>query len=101
LGLNTALRVSDMLVLNWGDVFDFEEREFKSHVYITEQKTSKNKKFLLNNSAIEFLKRLKKELGKIKPKDYLFVSRQGDNKPVTRFMASKIVKSSCAAVRII
>jgi len=100
LGLNTALRVSDMLDLNWGDVYDFEEKEYRTHVYITEQKTSKNKKFLLNNSAIECLKRLKKELGKIKPQDYLFVSRQGDNKPVTRFMASKIVKASCAAVGI-
>jgi len=34
LGLNTALRVSDMLALTWGDVYDFEEREFKRHVYI-------------------------------------------------------------------
>jgi len=100
LGLNTALRVSDMLVLTWGDVYDFEEREFKRHVYITEQKTSKSKKFLLNNSALEGLRRLKKELVKITPLDYLFVSRQGENKPITRFMASHIVKSSCAAVGI-
>ena len=57
----TALRVSDMLALNWGDVYDFEEKEFKSNVYITEQKTSKNKKFSLNNSALESLKRLKKD----------------------------------------
>jgi len=50
-----------MLALNWGDVYDFEEKEFKSNVYITEQKTSKNKKFSLNNSALESLKRLKKD----------------------------------------
>ena len=100
LGINTALRVSDMLALTWGDVFDFEEKEFKTHVYIMEQKTSKNKKFLLNNSALECLKKLKKDKSKINPHDYLFVSRQGDNKPITRFMASKIVKTSCAAVGI-
>ena len=69
-------------------------------MYITEQKTSKNKKFLLNNSALEGLKRLKKELGKITPQGYLFVSRQGENRSITRFMASNIVKSSCGAVGI-
>jgi integrase len=100
LGLNTALRVSDMLQLTWDQVYDFEEKEFKKHVYITEQKTSKNKKFLLNNSALEGLKKLRKGLGKITPSDYLFVSRQGENKPITRFMASNIVKDSCDAVGI-
>jgi len=100
LGINTALRVSDMLSLTWNDVYDFEDKEFRAHVYIIEQKTSKNKKFLLNNSALECLKRLKKEIVKIRPEEYVFVSRQGENKPITRFMASKIVKTSCEAVGI-
>nr|WP_278002098.1 tyrosine-type recombinase/integrase [Clostridium botulinum] len=61
LGINTALRVSDMLSLTWQDVYDFEEAEFKSHVYIKEKKTGKSKKFLLNKNAVEALRRLKKK----------------------------------------
>lgn len=38
LGLNTALRISDILQLTWEDVYDFEEKTFKTHVYIKEQK---------------------------------------------------------------
>lgn len=45
LGLNSALRISDMLSLTWEDVFHFEENQFKTHVYIKEKKTGKVKKF--------------------------------------------------------
>jgi integrase len=65
LGLNTALRSSDMLSLTWKDVYDFEEKTFKTHVYIKEQKTGKDKKFLLNKNAIEGLLKHKRRLGHI------------------------------------
>ena len=32
LGINTALRVSDMLALTWSDVFDFEEKRLTGKV---------------------------------------------------------------------
>ena len=32
--------------------------------------------------------------------DYVFVSRNVENKPITRYMAIKIIKTSCAAVGI-
>ncbi len=66
LGLNTALRVSDILSLTWDDVYDFEEKAFKTHVYIREKKTGKDKKFLLNKNAIEGLLKHKRKLGHIK-----------------------------------
>ena len=100
LGLNTALRISDILSLTWDDVYDFEEKTFKTHVYIREQKTGKDKKFLLNKNAIEGLLRHKKQLGHIKILDFIFVSRNGQNKPITRHMAIRIIKESCSAVGV-
>lgn len=100
LGLNSALRVSDILNLKWGDVFDFEENKFKTHVYVKEKKTGKNKKFLLNQNATGAILKLKRKLGHINISDYIFKSREGQNKPITRYMAIKIIKSSCEAVGI-
>ncbi|ELP61247.1 tyrosine-type recombinase/integrase [Clostridium pasteurianum] len=65
LGLNTVLRISDILLLTWNDVYDFEEKTFKTHVYIKEKKTGKDKKFLLNKNATEGLLKHKRKLGHI------------------------------------
>ncbi|MCY6485887.1 tyrosine-type recombinase/integrase [Clostridium aestuarii] len=100
LGLNSALRISDILNLTWDSVYDFEESTLRSHVYIKEKKTGKDKKFLLNNNAVFALNKLKKQLGHINTLDYVFQSREGQNKPITRSMALKIVKNSCNAVGI-
>jgi integrase len=100
LGLNSALRISDILNLKWEDVYDFEEGSFKLHVSVVEQKTSKMKKFLLNKNAIEGLVGLKKQLGHINSQDYVFKSREGVNKAITRHMAIRIIKEACAAVGI-
>ena len=38
LGLNTALRISDILHLRWEEIYDFEQNTFRTHVCISEQK---------------------------------------------------------------
>lgn len=100
LGINSALRISDILSLTWKDVFNYDKNTFKTHVEIEDPKTGKSKKFLLNKSAIEALQRFRKELSNANAQDYIFKSREGDNKPITRYMAIKIVKESCKAVGI-
>ena len=42
IGLNTALRISDILSLKWESVYDFDRKQFKSHIELVEQKTEKN-----------------------------------------------------------
>ena len=41
MGLNTALRISDILKLRWNDVYDFQNKRYRSHICLVEQKTGK------------------------------------------------------------
>lgn len=100
LGINSALRISDILSLTWGDVYDYEEGAFKIHIWIEEQKTGKDKKIWLNKNALEGLQRLLEGLRCPAPQEYIFRSREGDNRPITRYMAGKIVKEAAQAVGI-
>jgi len=86
MGINTGLRISDLLKLKVIDV------RGKSHVEIKEQKTGKVKRFpILGNlqSMLEEYTR-NKDLS-----EYLFKSRNGNNKPITRVMAYMILNNAC------
>ena len=53
LGLNTALRISDILSLRWGDVYDFDTMGFKKHIILTEKKTGKISQIYMNDNVKE------------------------------------------------
>ena len=55
LGLNTALRVSDLLKFTWNDVYNFDNGCFRTHVKLTEQKTTKQSVIFLNSRIINSL----------------------------------------------
>ncbi len=52
IGINTALRISDLLRLRWRDVYDAQTRRYKNHIDIYEQKTKKHAVIALNSSCI-------------------------------------------------
>lgn len=85
-GVNTGLRISDILKLKVGDLRS-------SHISMREMKTGKQKR-------IQVTAALRKELRwYIENKDdseYLIKSRQGKNKPIGRSMAYKILRSVAA-----
>lgn len=99
LGLNTALRITDMLHLTWGDIYDFSEDRFLRHISITEQKTGKCNIVALNPSAREALASYKASLREPPgPHIFLFPSRKGQNRPIGRCQAFRIVKEAADAV---
>ncbi len=55
MGLNTSLRISDILGLRWKDVYNFKTHQYKEHLIITEQKTGKNSSIALNDAIIAAL----------------------------------------------
>ncbi|NLG81021.1 MAG: site-specific integrase [Bacilli bacterium] len=85
IGINTGLRISDILELKVKDV------KGKSHIVINEIKTKKNKRFKINSSLRYELDNFIKGMD---DEDYLFKSRKGENKPITRVQAYRILKNA-------
>ena len=100
LGLNTALRISDILNLKWSDVYNFEQCMYRHHVSILEKKTQKYNMFVLNKNAIEALDLLKDSLNCITPDFYIIKSRCGFNKPLGRTRAFTIIKEAAIELNI-
>lgn len=86
LGINTALRISDLLRFKVGDVRN------KSHIELKEQKTGKLKRFPLRGNLLALIEEYIKNKA---DSDYLFPSRNGSNKPLTRAMAYTIINNAC------
>lgn len=96
-GLNTALRISDILSLKWKNIYDFEKKMYKNHIFIIEQKTEKMSQIYINSNVLDALKgykeylELKKQI--ITPETYLF-KHSNKNVPITRSQAFRIVKEA-------
>jgi integrase len=84
-GINTGLRVSDLLSLKVDDIRD------KKHIIVKEQKTSKNKQFLINKVLRKELTEYMKDMDN---DEYLFQSRIGKNKALSRFQAYRILSEA-------
>lgn len=87
-GIYTGLRISDILKYRVRDIKD------KDYVYITEQKTNKEKKFPIHD---ELKKVLSKYIKGKKDYEYLFKSQKGINKPIRRETVYKILNDAADA----
>lgn len=92
LGLNTALRISDLLHLRWEDIYDFERQDFRQHIVITEHKTKKENRIALNQNAKEALNVYLLSRGEIKKEEYLFCGRNRRTVPLSRSQAYRIIR---------
>lgn len=92
LGLNFALRISDLLKLKVSDLYD-NDMFPKNRVIIREKKTGKENILTITNGSRELLVQFHK-LTRIKySDDYIFKSRQGGNKPIDRVQSYRIINN--------
>lgn len=97
LGLNTALRISDILSLTWQDVYDFEHKEYRNRINIAEQKTGKTTQIYINQNVVEALKKYKiylKEKKKSPQKDSYLFAHSNKNIPISRVQAFRLIKDA-------
>ncbi len=92
LALNTSLRISDLLHLQWEDVYNFKKDCYREHIELREQKTGKNTMIALNQEAESALNLLRRYVNIFIPKAYIFKSRTGQNCPISRSCAFRIIK---------
>ena len=88
MGINNGLRISDLLKLKVGDVRDIKPGQT---LKVKETKTGKMNILMINKSVHKVLKQY---LDEVKPsdEDYLFQSRNCNNKPLTRETVNKMIK---------
>jgi integrase len=92
LGINTGLRISDILALKWKSFINGGGRLLKAgdQLNVVEIKTKKVKSFVINRSVAEALKLYHDSLGNVNPDDPVFSSRKTDDgslQPITRIAA--------------
>jgi len=89
-GINTGLRISDILNLKVGDV------RGKSHIPLKETKTKKNRRVKLNYELQEAIEDFTKGMNE---SDYLFKSKRA-NTPIQRVQAYKIFNKAARNIGI-
>ncbi len=95
-GLNTGLRISDILPIKVEDVFN-TRGEFKDYLIIAEKKTGKGKKIKMNDALRKALKTFVIK-NNCSPEDYLFPSRKGGH--IGRVQAYRVLKEAANNVGI-
>lgn len=99
LGINTALRIGDILQLTWNNVFDFDRACFRNHITIKERKTGKENIIAINENVKDALKIYLQSLQRIKPSQYIFPGRD-KSKPLSREQAFRIIKNACSNLHL-
>jgi integrase len=101
-GMNVLLRAGDLLELKWSDVLE-EDMTFKRKIWITEEKTNKQRKIRFNNDSIDALTLYKDSLNPFNVNDYIFTSRKvnknGEKKLDVKAL-HKIIKDTCKELNI-
>lgn len=99
LGINTGLRISDLLQIRLEDIIDAKGK-IKESIIIKEIKTGKTRQIIINSSLKKALKEYLATNPDIKSDYYLFRSRKGVNSPISRIQAWHILNKAAQSVAI-
>lgn len=95
MGINTALRISDILKINWGDVYNFKREKYYAHLELVEQKTHKKNVIFLNKNVTDALEVYRKKQNPSDPQMKIFSSRLDPYKPLSRNQAYLVIRQAC------
>lgn len=102
LGINVGLRISDILKLKVQDLIKtISSKMPKEYVILTETKTGKTKKFYLGDIVKKVIVNYIKENPELELDNYVFISRKGDNKPITRQQAYRILNNAAESLGLV
>lgn len=93
-GLNTALRINDLLHLKWDEIF--WNGEIKEHLYVLERKTQKINRIYVNEEAKKVLALLRSSFPSENP--YVFGGTKSNSEPISRQQAYRIIKKAAENV---
>lgn len=96
LGINTALRISDIINLQWNEVYNFEQQKYREHLIVQEQKTGKRACVAINKSCVNALSLLKEHSKENLQNGYIFYSGDDACKHISRNRAWHIIKKAAA-----
>ncbi|MBU3215863.1 site-specific integrase [Clostridium estertheticum] len=100
IGINVGLRVSDLLGLRISDVITINGK-VKPEVTVHEGKTKKARTFTINKSASNGIKEYLSSLDNKYGMDwFLFRSRKGNNKPISRVQAWQVLSDGAKLIGI-
>ena len=99
LGVNSALRISDLLELKWKDVYNFKDENFKKHLITYEKKTGKETWIAINENARNGLQEYMKFLKKISGEDYIFKGKNNGGH-LSRSQAFRIIKHAAGELNL-
>lgn len=95
IGLNSALRISDILHLTCGDIFDFKRKELKTHIIVQEQKTGKINRIYINREIRNTLNCCIRFTDKDED-SWLFESQLQKEQPLSRYQAYRLIKEAAS-----
>lgn len=95
-GLNTGLRISDILPIKLDDIYN-EDGKFRDYLVLKEKKTGKEKKIKLNTVLRKDIETFVKEESLIHG-SYMFASKKGKN--IGRIQAYRVLKEAAELMGI-
>ena len=95
-GLNTGLRISDILPIQMKDIFN-KEGDYKEYLTLNEVKTGKEKKIKINEALRKNINSYVKAQ-KLEKESFLFASKKG--RYISRIQAYRVLKEAAEVCKV-